>query len=83
MKDINYNLKEHKTLEYLAVNPFGKIPALTDGDIIMFEASAIAYYLLDKYDAERNLIPPPGTHENAVHHIVSRRDIYIFINSSC
>ena len=71
VKDINFRQKEHKTPEYLAVNPFGKIPALTDGDIVLFESSAIAYYLLDKYDVGRQLTPPPGTRENAVHHMVS------------
>jgi glutathione S-transferase len=32
---------EHKTPEYLAINPNGKVPALTDGDAKLWEADAI------------------------------------------
>lgn len=40
---------EHKTPEFLAINPAGKLPALTDGDTKLFESAAIALYLGDKY----------------------------------
>jgi glutathione S-transferase len=36
---------EHKTPGYLAINPNGKIPALVDGDAILWEANAIMAYL--------------------------------------
>jgi glutathione S-transferase len=40
---------EHKAPAFLAINPAGKLPALTDGDTKLFENTAIALYLGDKY----------------------------------
>ena len=39
---------ENKTPEYLAINPNGKVPALVDGDVCLWEATAIMCYLADK-----------------------------------
>lgn len=36
---------EHKAPGYLAINPNGKVPALTDGDAKIWEANAIMAYL--------------------------------------
>ena len=43
---------EHKTEEYLKVNPLGQVPALVDGDFTLGESVAIAKYLLTKGDGE-------------------------------
>lgn len=40
---------DSKTDEYLAVNPNGRIPALVDGDLTLFESMAINLYLTKKY----------------------------------
>lgn len=34
--------------EYLAVNPNGKVPAIVDGDVIVFDSNAILLYLAEK-----------------------------------
>jgi glutathione S-transferase len=34
----------HKAPEILALNPMGKLPILTDGEIVVAEAAAIALY---------------------------------------
>lgn len=39
---------KHKTPEYLAVNPNGKVPALTDGDLRLWESNAIMCHLARK-----------------------------------
>jgi glutathione S-transferase len=42
---------------YLAVNPFGKVPALKHGDVVMTEASAICCYLADAFPGAKLAIP--------------------------
>jgi len=41
--------REHKTQEYLAMNPRGKVPVLTDGDTVIYESMAILAYLEAKH----------------------------------
>ena len=41
-------------------SPFGKVPALRDGDLEMFESGAILEYVLERYGQGR-LAPAPGT----------------------
>jgi len=46
------------TPEFLAANPLGALPAMTDGDVAMHESIAIMLYIMGKYgptDLERTL----------------------------
>ena len=47
---------EMKTPEYLKMNPFGKVPVLVDGDVVVYELGAIVAYLADKFP-EKGLAP--------------------------
>lgn len=47
----------HKAPEVLAKNPMGKLPILTDGELVMTESAAIGLYLADRYALGR-LAPP-------------------------
>lgn len=47
----------NRTPEYLAVNPMGKIPALVDGQVRLWESNAINWYAAEKAP-ESGLIPP-------------------------
>ena len=40
---------DSKAADYLAVNPNGRIPALVDGDLTLFESMAINLYLTKRY----------------------------------
>ena len=40
---------DSKQADYLAVNPNGRIPALVDGDVVLFESMAINVYVAEKY----------------------------------
>jgi glutathione S-transferase len=48
-----------RKLEYLAINPMGKVPALKDGDATLAEAAAICAYVAERYP-EAKLAPPVG-----------------------
>ena len=39
---------EHKAPAFLAINPNGKVPALEDGDVRLWESAAIMCYLADR-----------------------------------
>jgi glutathione S-transferase len=43
---------ENRAPEFLALNPNGMIPALVDGDVVLYEASAINLYLVDKFGSD-------------------------------
>ncbi|CAB3221382.1 unnamed protein product [Arctia plantaginis] len=51
--------REHKSPEYLKINPIGAIPALKDGEFILSDSHAIMKYLLSKYapDQVESLYP--------------------------
>lgn len=56
---------EHKTDSYKSsIHPLGKVPALIDGEIGMFESGAICQYLADKH-IDRGFAPKLGTPERA------------------
>lgn len=48
-----------KSPAYLAVNPMGKVPALTHGEAVVTECAAICAYLADAFP-EAGLAPPSG-----------------------
>jgi glutathione S-transferase len=52
--------------DYLEINPAGTIPAMTDGDLVLFESVAILMYLADRHP-EAGLAPAPGTPEHALY----------------
>jgi len=51
---------QHKSADYLQLNPAGVIPTLVDGDIVVTETAAIMLHLADKFPADQ-LIPPLQT----------------------
>jgi glutathione S-transferase len=48
-----------KTPEYLAINPMGKVPALSEGGATLAEAAAICAYVAERYP-QCNLAPALG-----------------------
>jgi glutathione S-transferase len=49
LRFVDFAAGKHKSPEMLALNPMGKLPVLTDGDVVVTEGAAIALYLGDRY----------------------------------
>ena len=53
---VNLLAGEHKSPDFLRLNPAGKVPVLVDGDRIITESAAIVLYLAGKFP-EKGLLP--------------------------
>ena len=53
---LSFQAGDLKKPEYLAINPHGKVPALVDGDLTLYESQAILEYLDERYPAP-SLLP--------------------------
>jgi glutathione S-transferase len=49
VKILDFEKREHKTPEFLAVNPMGKIPAIVHRGVVVTETAAILLYLADTF----------------------------------
>ncbi len=49
---VNGSEQQHKADDFLKMNPFGQVPVLTDGDIVIRDSQAILVYLARKYGNE-------------------------------
>jgi glutathione S-transferase len=50
---------QHKSPDFLALNPLGQIPVLEDGDTVLRDSQAILLYLARKYGSEKWLPTEP------------------------
>lgn len=50
---------------YLELNPHGRVPALVDGDLKLYESAAIVLHVGDR-NPESAVIPPAGTDERSL-----------------
>lgn len=57
LKLLNMKADEHRQTPYLAINPMGKVPAISHNGAIVTEQVAIAIYLADLFP-EAGLAPP-------------------------
>lgn len=46
---LDMRAREHKSPEFLKLNPNGKVPVLVDDDFVIWESTAINHYLCEKY----------------------------------
>ena len=55
---------EHKSPAFLRLNPNGLLPALTDGELVLYETAAICMHLCDTHP-QAGLAQPVGTAQRA------------------
>jgi glutathione S-transferase len=67
VEQIDFSPEYRGSKEWRDISPAGKVPALIDGDLTMFESGAMVDYILERY-AEGRLHPEPGTTQSALHH---------------
>jgi glutathione S-transferase len=58
--DIDFMAGEHKRPPLIDLNPWGEIPILVDGEVILRDSQAILVYLARKYEAEQWLPSKPA-----------------------
>lgn len=59
IKLVRFDKGEHKSPEFLAVNPMGKLPTIIHEGVVVTETAAIITYLADAFP-EANLAPAAG-----------------------
>ncbi|KAL1942975.1 hypothetical protein VTO73DRAFT_4646 [Trametes versicolor] len=63
---IDTSKREHKSLAFSAVQPFGHVPYIYDDGFKLYESRAIACYLALKYGCVGTLIPDPADLQKTV-----------------
>src|SRR5439155_15536458 len=48
---------EQKTPQFLALNPFGQVPVIEDGEVVVADSNAILTYLALRYDPSGRWLP--------------------------
>ncbi|KAJ7627362.1 glutathione S-transferase [Roridomyces roridus] len=56
---------QHKSAEYLAIQPLGLVPCIDDDGFILYESRAISRYLADKYAPQGTALLPAADDFNA------------------
>ncbi|MGH6894436.1 MAG: glutathione S-transferase family protein [Dongiaceae bacterium] len=54
---MSFERGDHKKPAYLAINPMGKVPAITHKGVVVTEAAAICAYLADEFPAAKLSVP--------------------------
>jgi glutathione S-transferase len=64
---VNVDLRAgaQKTPDYLKINPYGKVPAIADGDTVLYESCIINEYLEEKYSSPQLMPTDPGARAKA------------------
>lgn len=52
---LDMSIGEHLQPDFLTINPFGKVPAIADGDFLVWESGAILLYLADKHQEVKTI----------------------------
>jgi glutathione S-transferase len=56
---VNLRADEHKTPEFLALNPYGKVPVLLEDGAVIYESTVVNEYLEDRFPEPRLMPTDP------------------------
>jgi glutathione S-transferase len=74
---MSFENKDHKSPEYLKLNPNGEIPTLVDDNVVVYESTAIIEYLNDEYP-EPPLMPESSDVRAMVRMIEDYCDLHLY-----
>jgi glutathione S-transferase len=75
---LSFDAADAKKPEFLRINPRGKVPAIVDGEVTLYESSAIVEYLEDAYP-ERRVWPRDVKARATARRIAVETDVYFAI----
>ncbi|WP_353192456.1 glutathione S-transferase [Pandoraea pnomenusa] len=55
--ELDFATGQHKQPAFLAINPFGQVPAIDDDGLTLADSNAILVYLAKRYDASGDWLP--------------------------
>ncbi|HWH48682.1 MAG TPA: glutathione S-transferase family protein [Burkholderiales bacterium] len=74
---LSFSAGDLKKPEYLKVNPRHKVPAITDGELALYESAAIVEYLDEQYSSGKKLFPGNTKQRAVVRRLVREADEYV------
>lgn len=82
LKGVDYDFAaiappQHKAPEYLARNPWGKVPLLEHGDVVLYETTAICNYIDTAFEGTPLQPSDPATLAH-MHQVVSIANCYLY-----
>ncbi|MDT3671614.1 MAG: glutathione S-transferase family protein [Aromatoleum sp.] len=75
-KVLSFDAGDLKKPEYLAINPRGKVPAIVDDGVSLYESAAILEYLDERYDEPPLLFPGDIGRRALIRRMVREADQY-------
>src|SRR5436309_2204816 len=75
-KLVQFSRGDHKTAEFLAMNPRGRVPVLKDGDRVIYESVAILSYI-EALHPTPPLFGETAAQTAAIWQVVSEVDAYL------
>ena len=80
-KLLSFDAKDTQKPEFLALNPRGQVPVLTDGDFALYESAVIPEYLEERYpaaDAAHALLPKDVQQRALARRLAHEVDTYLW-----
>ena len=74
---ISFDKNEHKTSEFLAINPRHQVPAITDDGFALYESGAILEYLEERFPDGSSLFPGDRRARALVRQFVAETSSYV------